>query len=146
MFISEKSLAYNLLLLLLSNKSSVWTNGTTLASYGCNNSSNITIILHGWGGVGAWVPAMEQKFLQFRGGCVIYFNYSACVDMANYGVSLELWPSASAVLTEKLREIENEGFSPANFSLYGFSLGARIVVDGAINYNNGTLKVGLLYG
>lgn len=64
--------------------------------------------------------------------------------MSNYVTSLGLWQSASAVLTEKLHEIETEGVLPANISMYGFSLGARVAVDAAINY--GTQKVGSMYG
>lgn len=125
-------------------QSAIWKNGTSLSSYGCDVKDYITVITHGWGGVGSFVPLLVQKYLQYRGGCVIYFNYSACVDMSNYVTSLGLWQSASAVLTEKLHEIETEGVLPANISMYGFSLGARVAIDAAINY--GTQKVGSMYG
>lgn len=87
---------------------------------------------------------MVQKFLEYRGGCVIYYNFSECVDMSNYFVSLALWPSASAVLTKKLHDMENEQIRPQNIFMYGFSLGARIIVDGAINF--GTQRVGSIDG
>lgn len=87
---------------------------------------------------------MVKKFLEYRGGCVIYFNFSACVDMSNYLVSLARWPSASAVLTKKLYDMENEYIHPGNVHMYGFSLGGRIIVDGAINY--GTHKIGSIDG
>lgn len=64
--------------------------------------------------------------------------------MSNYLISLQLWPSASAVITKKLHDMENEQIHPENIYMYGFSLGGRIIVDGAINY--GTKKVGAIDG
>lgn len=64
--------------------------------------------------------------------------------MSNYLVSLARWPSASAVITKKLYEMEYEHIHPKNIFMYGFSLGGRIIVDGAINY--GTQKVGSIDG
>lgn len=134
----------NLIRFFNSFSSSVWNVGATLSSYGCSNRGKFTFIAHGWGGVNSWVPAMVRKFLEYRGGCVIYFNFSECVDMSNYLISLQLWPSASAVITKKLHDMENEQIHPENIYMYGFSLGGRIIVDGAINY--GTKKVGAIDG
>ena len=121
-----------------------WKMGKTLSSYGCENRDKFTIIAHGWGGVGSWTSALVKKFLEYRGGCVLYFNFSECVDMSNYFISLARWQSASAVITKKLFDMESEYINPRNIYMYGFSLGGRIIIDGAINY--GTQKVGSIDG
>lgn len=73
-----------------------------------------------------------------------FFNYSACIDNENYINTLSLWPSASAVLTKILNDMEGEGILPLNIFLYGHSLGSWVMIDGAINF--GPQKVGLLDG
>lgn len=123
---------------------STWEIGTNLSSYGCDIDGNFAILAHGYGDFALWVPDMVQKFLQYRGGCVIYLNYSKCIDMSNYIVTLTRWQSVSALVTKKLNDMEDEEIDPNNILLYGFSIGARIVIDGAINF--GPQKVGLIDG
>lgn len=121
-----------------------WESGQNLTSYGCNTGDKTTFIAHGWHDVAEYVPGLVEKYLQYRGGCIIYFNYSACIDNENYFQALEDWPSASAVITQKLIQIESEGFLPDNMLLYGHSLGAWVFIDAAINF--GPQKVGLIDG
>lgn len=71
-------------------------------------------------------------------------RYEDCIDDGNYLHSLSLWGSVSAVLTEKLRQMETDGISPKNIFMYGFSLGAWIAIDAAINF--GKQKIGLIDG
>lgn len=117
---------------------------SSLESRGCDNQSNFTIILHGWQDDGQWVIPLIESFLKYRGGCVVYMNYEDCVDDGNYLKSLKLWRPVSAVLTEKLRRMETDGVSPRNIFMYGFSLGAWIAIDAAINF--GKHKIGMIDG
>lgn len=71
-------------------------------------------------------------------------NYSSCVDNKNYVVTLTQWKSLSAMVTKKLNTMEKEGILPDNIFMYGFSLGARIVIDAAINF--GKQKIGMIDG
>lgn len=43
----------------------------------CNVSSNITIIVHGWGESieSVWTKAMIGNFTSARGGCVLFMDY-----------------------------------------------------------------------
>lgn len=97
---------------------------------------------HGWDDSKTWVPLTIEMLLKYRGGCVIFLNYSSCVDDDNYILTLNRWPSVSAVVTKKLISMEKEGILPENIFMYGFSLGARIVIDAAINF--GKQKIGLI--
>lgn len=125
------------------NQSNTWKIGQNLSSYGCKAGGKFTFIIHGWNDDFVdYFPTLVGKFIEHRGGCVIYFNYSACIDNANYFNSLNNWPNASAVLTKKLNDMERELISPINILLYGHSLGSWVAVDGAINF--GPQKVGLI--
>ena len=123
---------------------STWKAGTNLSSYGCELENKFAILTHGFGDFALWVPETVRKLLHHRGGCVIYLNYSACIDMSNYIFTMMHWQSVSALVTKKLKNMETEGVSPVNIFLYGFSIGARIMIDGAINF--GPQKIGLLDG
>ena len=85
-----------------------------------------------------------QNFLKHRGGCVIYLDYSACVNENDYFEALKKFDSVSAVITRKLHDIEDEEMSSDNIHLYGFSLGARLMIDAAINF--GPKKIGSIDG
>lgn len=75
---------------------------------------------------------------------MIFFDYSACDDDTNYFGSLKQFDPLSAVLTKILHDMEDEGVPPVNIHMYGFSLGARIAIEAAINFGPG--KVGSIDG
>lgn len=70
---------------------------------------------------------------------MISFEYTDCVDDNDYVASLKQFNAISAVLTKKLNDMENEKISPADIFMYGFSLGARLLVDAAINFGPGRI-------
>jgi len=101
------------------------------------------IILHGWRGANElWIEKLIGKLLEFRGGCVIFFNYSTYSQNEDYIAVLSHWEMLSALLTRKLQQMEEIGIEGSNIFLYGHSLGARIVIDAAVNF--GKQKIGLI--
>lgn len=127
---------------LISSSSYEWQLGTKLSSYGCTAKDKFSIVTHGWRDSNSWVPLLVENLLKHRGGCVIFLNYSSCIDEKNYVVTMNKWRSVSAVVTKKLKDMKRERIPPANVFLYGFSLGARIIVEAAINL--GSRKLGWL--
>lgn len=121
-----------------------WEIGETLESYGCSKNGNFSIMTHGYRDLKRWVKPLVEMFLKHRGGCVIFLDYSKCTNDVNYLEALTGWESVSAVLTKKLQNLEGEGVTTKNILLYGFSLGARIVIDAAINF--GKNKIGWVDG
>lgn len=117
-----------------------WIEGTNLSSYGCDLKGNFSMVTHGWADFVPWLQEHLQKLLQNRGGCVIYLNYSDCVDDSSYLASLKQFYPLSAVITKRLNDMENEGVSPNNMHGYGFSMGARIMIDSSINFGPQKMK------
>lgn len=111
-----------------------WVVGTNLSSYGCNVSDKFVLYTHGFNDYFDWVNKTAEKYLQYRGGCVIFYDYSPCVDFSNYIKTLTYFNITSAVITKKLNDMVNESISPDNIHLYGFSLGAQMMIKGAIDF------------
>lgn len=125
-------------------ESSVLVNGSSLSSYGCDVDGQFSIILHGWKDSALWLAPLVTKLLEYRGGCIIFMNYSAIIDGSNYLHALSNWRNLSVDLTQKLREMENEGINPEKIFMYGYSIGGRLVIDAALNF--GPDKIGLIDG
>lgn len=87
---------------------------------------------------------MIEKLVSHRGGCIIYTDYSGLMDNEDYFKTLSNWLKVSHIVTKKLRDLESEGIQPENIFMYGFSLGARIVIDSAIRF--GKRKIGMIDG
>lgn len=127
-----------------SNSSADWTPGTNLSLYGCDIDGMFTVFTHGWNDQGMWVEPFIQNILKYREGCVVYLNYSNCFDMTSYFKTYKRWREISSLLLIMLHAMENEGVSSDNIFMYGFSLGARAVIDAAITF--GKQKIGYIDG
>lgn len=128
------------------NTSSIAAMDCNLTTFGCDIKQNISIIVHGWnaGTNFTWVDKLATKLVEVRGGCAILFKYQACVNDKDYLVTLTLWHAMSNKLTTFLRRLEDEGYSPEDIFMYGFSIGSRIAIDAAINF--GEQKIGYVDG
>lgn len=60
-----------------------------------------------------------------------YYTWSQNPD---YFQLVSKFDDISEVLWRRLRNIENEGFNPNDWYMFGFSFGARLVVDAAMNF------------
>lgn len=127
-----------------SQKSVDWTPGSKLSSYGCDIKGKFTVFTHGWNDLGFWVEPFVENILKYRTGCLVFLNYTNCFDMNNYGKTLDRFKEISNLLLIMLHSMENEGIESENIFMYGFSLGARAVIDAAINF--GKQKIGSIDG
>lgn len=140
---------------------STFSNEETLLKY-CSISDNVTIITHGWEESirSVWAQHMIGNFSSVRGGCVFFMDYEYGFDVIktnfkkyfkgfslsryySQGSYLSLYnkfKSITEVLTKKLVQLNQLGFDPANFFLFGFSYGSHLVFEGA--YQFGPRKVG----
>ena len=109
----------------------------SLVGRGCEAAGNFSIVVHGWYGSGydsEWIPDLIANLQEFRGGCVIFMNYSFYSDRLNYLESISFFKPVSNVLLKKLWQMENEGISGDSIFMFGFSFGGRIVIDAAVNF------------
>jgi hypothetical protein len=102
------------------NISSTW-NVETLTSLNCPTSSPITFIIHGWrSSTSDWQQRLKDKFLLHRGGCVIIINWGKLSDNLDYKKVVKKYvPIVVKELTQRIRNIINEGFLADNILIYG---------------------------
>lgn len=75
-----------------------------------------------------------------RGGCIIFIDYSYYGNNLNYFQFLSHFSGISRVVTRKLEELENEGFQPDDWFMFGHSAGGRLVIDAAANFGYQKVK------
>jgi Lipase len=97
----------------------------------CNSSEKYAIIVHGWLESIAtdWVHELVENLLRYRGGCVIFMDYSNHSIVQEYFTLVRKFDEISHVLLEKLHQLEGQGFDPKNLFMYGFSFGAQIAIN-----------------
>ena len=102
-----------------------------ITQLGCNSSEKYAIIVHGWLESIAtdWVHDLVENLLRFRGGCIIFMDYSNHSIVQDYFVLVRKFNSLSMVLNRKLWQLEEQGFNPDNLFMYGFSFGAQLVIN-----------------
>lgn len=115
-----------------------WESGSSLKALGCNASEKFTLVLHGFHN--ATVGPVIEKFLKYRGGCVIFVDYAKCIAMKNYFKTLLTWKSVVPVVAQRLTDMEKDGIPSGNILLYAFSLGTRIAVEAALMFGKGKLE------
>lgn len=81
-----------------------------------------------------WVSDMIKNFLKYRGGCVIFMDYSYYSykqNLNNYFGLVKKFHFISDILLQKLIQMEANGFKANNGFMFGFSFGAQLVLDAA---------------
>lgn len=113
-----------------------------LSRHGCITGGEITMIVHGWGESIAtpWVNEMAQNYLSLRKNCVFFMDYSNFSSKGYFDLTPH-FSGISAVLRKKLLSLG----SPAKMQLFGFSFGARLVVDAGIELSAMGEKVDRIY-
>jgi predicted alpha/beta-fold hydrolase len=107
----------------------------SLIEDGCERDGKFAFFTHGWMGSGEiWIEQLMNKLLYYRGGCVIFMNYSYYSDNINYIKVISNFEPISNLVTRKLNQLKTDGVSSENMYMFGFSLGARIVMESALNY------------
>lgn len=121
----------------------LWNENEKLTSLNCSIDENLTFIAHGFrGSKGDWQIRLKDKFVKYRGGCVIIYNWGSLSNHNNYyKVAKRNWPIAVAIMLSRIKSLTSiEGFSPDRFLLYGHSLGARMVVEVGMQFNDGKIS------
>lgn len=124
----------------------VWKSMAPLVPQGCDKDGKFAFMVHGFqGSKSAWQSRLVEKLRTYRGGCIIRVDWGAFSDILNYIEIVQIhWPKISALITKSLKQLQSEGVLPENIYMYGHSLGARLVIDAAINF--GKRKIGLVDG
>lgn len=109
-----------------------------LSRHGCVVNGEFTMIVHGWKEdiTTPWVNEMVQNFLSLRGNCVFFMDYSRYSSRGYFDLTPH-FAAISAVLKKKLVSLG----SPAKLQMFGFSFGARLVVDAGIEVSGKGEKV-----
>ena len=101
----------------------------------------MTFITHGWRESinSAWVSPMVGNFSEVRGGCIIFIDYSFYGN-TNYLMLLANFEKVSNIITKMMKELENLGFNPNDWFMFGHSAGARLIIDAATNFGYQKVK------
>lgn len=108
----------------------------TLESQGCNSNESFALATHGWlaSKNDEWVAPLINNLITNRGGCIIFMDYGKIANVVNYFALIPHFANISAVLLKKLKQLESEKFDPAKGFMYGFSFGARLIIDAASKF------------
>lgn len=108
----------------------------TLESQGCKSNESFALATHGWlaSKNDPWVAPLIDNLINHRGGCIIIMDYSKIGNIVNYFALTPHFANISAVLLKKLKQLESENFDPAKGFMFGFSFGARLVIDAASKF------------
>jgi hypothetical protein len=100
------------------------------------------MIVHGWGESIStpWVNEMVHNFLSLRGNCVFFMDYSNFSSRGYFDLTPR-FDGISAVLRKKISTFK----SPEKIQMFGFSFGARLVVDAAMDVSKNGKKIGRIY-
>lgn len=122
------------------------TPDTNMTQLGCSSSEKIAIIVHGWleSNATEWVHDLVENLLRYRGGCIVFMDYSNHSVVQEYFVLVRKFNPLSDVLVEKLYQLEAQGFDPDSMFMYGFSFGAQLVINAGNLY--GFNKIGAIDG
>lgn len=115
---------------------------SNVINQGCDVSGKFAIVTHGWyeSKSTAWTADLVSNLLFYRGGCVIFMDYSKYSIVKKYVKLLRKFSKISAVLLKKLRQLSAAGIEDDNLFMYGFSFGARLVIDAGVNFGNNRIK------
>lgn len=109
-----------------------------LTQLGCNATEKYAVVVHGWleSIASEWAPVLIENLQRYRGGCIIFMDYSNHSIVQDYFVLVNKFNQLSQVLVEKLYQLESQGFDPDNLFMYGFSFGAQLVINAGNLYGD----------
>lgn len=114
----------------------VTTFDDNLTERGCNSSEKVAVIVHGWGESieTNWVNDLIKNLREYRGGCIIFMDYSNhSIDRDYFNLVRKFGP-ISSVLIKKLVQLNNQGFDDENMFMYGFSFGAQLSIYAGMSF------------
>ncbi|XP_058125186.1 uncharacterized protein LOC131285462 [Anopheles ziemanni] len=108
----------------------------------CHPGTKFAVLVFGWkiGCDKYFVQDLIGNLTKHRGGCVICMNYDRFAQLNAYSRLRRNYKEIHGVLRQKLEFLEQEGFSPDDGFMYGFSFGAQVVLSAAKEYGTRKLK------
>lgn len=108
-----------------------------LSSHGCEADGNYAIVVHGWKESirTPWVIDMVRNLSFYRGGCVIFMDYSKYSIVADYFRLVRQFEGITAVLLRKVKQIANYD----RLFMFGFSFGARLCFEVGAQMGRGVI-------
>uniref|UniRef100_W8ANH8 Lipase domain-containing protein n=1 Tax=Ceratitis capitata TaxID=7213 RepID=W8ANH8_CERCA len=98
-----------------------------LSKSGCAPDDKFAFILHGWrqSCETEWVLTLIERLTYHRGGCIV------CIDYEIFAKDSYMWlyrsfRRISNIITRRILLLINEGFSPDNGYMFGFSFGGQL--------------------
>jgi hypothetical protein len=123
-------------------RSVISTFDKSMKELGCFETCNFSFVTHGWlGSRAAWIPDLVHNLDVFRKGCVIFMNYTYYSDTPNYLDLLRHFEPLTKLVVKKLRQVRDEGISSDCMFLFGFSFGARLVIEAGLRYGPGKIAM-----
>ena len=116
-----------------------------MTDFGCSPFEKWAIVVHGWTETvrSYWVTDLMENLQKYRGGCTVFMDYSyfsSTLHRDDYFKLQRKYPQIADMLLQKLKMMEEEGFDPKKGFMFGFSLGARIVIEAARNFGEKKIK------
>jgi dienelactone hydrolase len=98
----------------------------------------VALVVHGWleSIETPWVPDLLANLREYRGGCIIFMDYSNHSIVNDYFVLVRKFNPISSVLLRKLAQLDEQGFDPDKMFLYGFSFGAQLVIHAGMLFGS----------
>lgn len=105
----------------------------SLSAKGCNPSGKFFIIVHGWmeSWKTDWVQDLISNLTVYRGGCIIFMDYSNFSQNPNYFLLTPQFHNISDKLLRFMEQLDEESFDFQNGYMFGFSFGAWLAVHTA---------------
>jgi predicted alpha/beta-fold hydrolase len=107
-----------------------------LTERGCNASDKVAIVVHGWTESiqTYWVGELIENLRTYRGGCIIFMDYSKHSMVNDYFQLVRKFNPISLVLLKKFHQLEKQGFDDDKMFVYGFSFGAQLAIHTGMKF------------
>jgi hypothetical protein len=114
----------------------------SLEALGCDSSGNTSFVVHGWleSVERPWARPLVKEFLDLRGNCVFFMDYSNYSTRGYFSLTPH-FNQISDLLTEKITAIA----TPSRMSMFGFSFGARLVLNTGIKLGKSGSRVDRIF-
>lgn len=109
------------------NKREISTFDKDLSTNECDANGNFAVVVHGWKESIStpWVMETINNLRYYRGGCVIFMDYSNFSTVGDYFNLTPHFDAIATVLLRKIKQIRNYD----RLFLYGFSFGSRLCFE-----------------
>lgn len=111
---------------------------SSLEANGCDSNGNNAIVVHGFQEniSTPWVNDIVRNLLFYRGGCVIFMDYSNYSSVFDYRRLVPHFNRIADVLFQKVQQVKNYG----RLYMFGFSFGSRLCFEVGARMGNQVIE------